>query len=104
MARDADSGNLLVDLSFAPSTETYRLHNAQDRLRDLVIRVYAPVYSSAMICSQNIMDLINLDVTIGGTCIWCKCVGEDTPRYLNPQQGTFYKDMIYQVRLRRDIP
>ena len=93
-----------MDLAFAPSTETYRLHNAQDRLRDLVIRIYSPAFSSAIICAENIMDAINVDVTIGGTCIWCKCVGEDTPRFLNPNQTSWYKDMIYQVRLRRDIP
>lgn len=95
---------LFVDFAFAGSQQLYRLHNAQDRLRDLVVRVYAPTFSNALYCSEYIMDVINADVTIGGTCIYCILKFEDTPRYLNPEVGTYFKDMVFDVRLRRDVP
>ena len=100
---EADKG-LVVDFAFAGSAQLYRLHNAQDRLRDLVIRVYAPTFTSALYCSEYIMDVINADVTIAGTCIMCLLKFEDMPRYLNPAIGTWFKDLVFEVRLRRDIP
>ena len=99
----ADTG-LYVDFAFAGSAQLYRLHNAQDRLRDLVVRVYAPTFTSALYCSEYIMDVIHADVTVGGTCIMCDLKFEDMPRYLVPADRTWFKDMVFEVRLRRDIP